>query len=75
VSASTVLFHYSKLLSVQTRDNISVYNVVKYKVILELDQISLCNTGGVQTILTDQNKLVVAVGGVTALAAGIYTTR
>ncbi|GJN21934.1 hypothetical protein PR202_gb09458 [Eleusine coracana subsp. coracana] len=31
--------------------------------------------GGVRTILTDQNKLVVAVGGVTALAAGIYTTR
>ncbi|TVU28108.1 hypothetical protein EJB05_19617 [Eragrostis curvula] len=31
--------------------------------------------GGVKTILTDQNKLVVAVGGVTALAAGIYTTR
>lgn len=28
-----------------------------------------------RTILTDQNKLVVAVGGVTALAAGIYTTR
>jgi hypothetical protein len=52
-----------------------VYNVVKYKVILELDQISLCNTGGVQIIVTDQNKLVVAVGGVTALAAGIYTTR
>ncbi|GAU44091.1 hypothetical protein TSUD_92350 [Trifolium subterraneum] len=31
--------------------------------------------GGVRAILTDQNKLVVAVGGVTALAAGIYTTR
>ncbi|XP_045824651.1 ATPase family AAA domain-containing protein 3C-like [Trifolium pratense] len=31
--------------------------------------------GGVKAILTDQNKLVVAVGGVTALAAGIYTTR
>ncbi|KAK8462888.1 hypothetical protein SEVIR_1G288900v4 [Setaria viridis] len=31
--------------------------------------------GGLQTILTDQNKLVVAVGGLTALAAGIYTTR
>ncbi|MCI15859.1 ATPase family AAA domain-containing protein 3-like, partial [Trifolium medium] len=30
---------------------------------------------GVRAILTDQNKLVVAVGGVTALAAGIYTTR
>ncbi|CAI0555588.1 unnamed protein product [Linum tenue] len=26
-------------------------------------------------VLTDQNKLVVVVGGVTALAAGIYTTR
>ncbi|KMZ65624.1 putative AAA family ATPase [Zostera marina] len=31
--------------------------------------------GGLRTILTDKNKLVVAVGGVTALAAGIYTTR
>lgn len=30
---------------------------------------------GFRAILTDQNKLVVAVGGVTALAAGIYTTR
>ncbi|KAL6634959.1 hypothetical protein ACP70R_027630 [Stipagrostis hirtigluma subsp. patula] len=31
--------------------------------------------GGLRTILTDQNKLAVAVGGVTALAAGVYTTR
>ncbi|KAJ8631954.1 hypothetical protein MRB53_025290 [Persea americana] len=31
--------------------------------------------GGLHAILTDQNKLVVTVGGVTALAAGIYTTR
>lgn len=31
--------------------------------------------GGLRAILTDQNKLVVAVGGVTAVAAGIYTTR
>ncbi|XP_058183020.1 uncharacterized protein LOC131300961 [Rhododendron vialii] len=31
--------------------------------------------GGLRAILTDQNKLVAAVGGVTALAAGIYTTR
>ncbi|XP_062119746.1 uncharacterized protein LOC133834226 [Humulus lupulus] len=31
--------------------------------------------GGLKAILTDQDKLVVAVGGVTALAAGIYTTR
>lgn len=31
--------------------------------------------GGLRAILTDQNKLVVVVGGVTALAAGIYTTR
>ncbi|KAG6790782.1 hypothetical protein POTOM_006949 [Populus tomentosa] len=31
--------------------------------------------GGLQAVLTDQNKLVVVVGGVTALAAGIYTTR
>lgn len=31
--------------------------------------------GGLRAILTDQNKMIVAVGGVTALAAGIYTTR
>ncbi|KAL8050625.1 hypothetical protein ABFS82_06G092700 [Erythranthe guttata] len=31
--------------------------------------------GGMRAILTDQNKLVVAVAGVTALAAGVYTTR
>ncbi|CAN1200607.1 ATPase family AAA domain-containing protein 3, partial [Linum perenne] len=31
--------------------------------------------GGLKAVLTDQNKLVVMVGGVTALAAGIYTTR
>ncbi|PKA59994.1 26S protease regulatory subunit 6A like [Apostasia shenzhenica] len=31
--------------------------------------------GGLRAILTDQNKLMVAVGGVTALAAGVYTTR
>lgn len=31
--------------------------------------------GGLRAILTDQNKMVVAVGGVTALAAGVYTTR
>eukprot|EP01018_Ginkgo_biloba_P037515 Gb_39829 [translate_table: standard] len=31
--------------------------------------------GGLRALLTDQNKLVVAVGGATALAAGIYTTR
>ncbi|GLJ12266.1 hypothetical protein SUGI_0187750 [Cryptomeria japonica] len=31
--------------------------------------------GGLKALLTDQNKLVVAVGGATALAAGIYTTR
>ncbi|RZC87354.1 hypothetical protein C5167_004060, partial [Papaver somniferum] len=31
--------------------------------------------GGVKALLTDQNKLIVVVGGVTALAAGVYTTR
>ncbi|KAG6475097.1 hypothetical protein ZIOFF_064315 [Zingiber officinale] len=31
--------------------------------------------GGLRAILTDQNKLIVAVGGVTTLAAGVYTTR
>eukprot|EP00252_Welwitschia_mirabilis_P002894 TRINITY_DN12904_c0_g1_i1.p1 TRINITY_DN12904_c0_g1~~TRINITY_DN12904_c0_g1_i1.p1 ORF type:complete len:640 (-),score=132.23 TRINITY_DN12904_c0_g1_i1:235-2154(-) len=30
---------------------------------------------GFKALLTDQNKLVVTVGGVTALAAGVYTTR
>lgn len=33
------------------------------------------NVGGLRAILTDQNKMVVAVGGITALAAGVYTTR
>ncbi|MCO5561190.1 hypothetical protein L7F22_014811 [Adiantum nelumboides] len=31
--------------------------------------------GGLKTILTDRDKLVVTIGGVTLLAAGIYTTR
>ncbi|KAF2543858.1 hypothetical protein F2Q68_00028749 [Brassica cretica] len=31
--------------------------------------------GGFRTLLTDRNKLIVAVGGATALAAGVYTTR
>ncbi|CAI7787753.1 unnamed protein product [Closterium sp. NIES-54] len=31
--------------------------------------------GGIRALLTDQNKMVVTVAGVTALAAGIYTTR
>lgn len=31
--------------------------------------------GGLRAILTDRDKLVVTIGGVTALAAGIYTTR
>ncbi|GMI78315.1 ATPase family AAA Domain-containing protein 3B1, SHOT1 Binding ATPase 3 [Hibiscus trionum] len=31
--------------------------------------------GGFRTLLTDRNKLLMAVGGVTALAAGVYTTR
>lgn len=32
-------------------------------------------TVGFRTLLTDRNKLVMTVGGVTALAAGVYTTR
>lgn len=40
-----------------------------------LMQNELFFAGGLKAILTDQNKLVVAVGGVTALAAGVYTTR
>ncbi|KAL5713433.1 hypothetical protein ACHQM5_015506 [Ranunculus cassubicifolius] len=31
--------------------------------------------GGVRDLLTDRSKLIMAVGGVTALAAGVYTTR
>ncbi|XP_021907877.1 ATPase family AAA domain-containing protein 3 isoform X2 [Carica papaya] len=31
--------------------------------------------GGVRALLTDRNKLLMTVGGATALAAGIYTTR
>ncbi|KAL5557301.1 hypothetical protein UlMin_039537 [Ulmus minor] len=31
--------------------------------------------GGVRTLLTDRNKLLMTVGGATALAAGVYTTR
>ncbi|KAF5791345.1 putative ATPase family AAA domain-containing protein [Helianthus annuus] len=31
--------------------------------------------GGVRMLLTDRSKLVMTVGGVTALAAGVYTTR
>ncbi|KAJ0962873.1 hypothetical protein J5N97_027995 [Dioscorea zingiberensis] len=30
---------------------------------------------GLRMLLTDQSKLIMAVGGVTALAAGVYTTR
>ncbi|XWS29290.1 hypothetical protein CRYUN_Cryun24cG0015800 [Craigia yunnanensis] len=31
--------------------------------------------GGFRTLLTDRNKLVMTIGGATALAAGVYTTR
>ncbi|KAF7090618.1 hypothetical protein CFC21_093343 [Triticum aestivum] len=31
--------------------------------------------GGLRTLLTDRSKLVMGIGGVTALAAGVYTTR
>lgn len=31
--------------------------------------------GGFRMLLTDRSKMVMAVGGVTALAAGVYTTR
>lgn len=31
--------------------------------------------GGLKELLTDRNKLIMTVGGVTALAAGVYTTR
>lgn len=33
------------------------------------------NSGGVRMLLTDRNKLIMTVGGATALAAGVYTTR
>ncbi|RZR71033.1 hypothetical protein BHM03_00002945 [Ensete ventricosum] len=32
-------------------------------------------TGGLRMLLTDRGTLIMAVGGVTALAAGVYTTR
>jgi hypothetical protein len=31
--------------------------------------------GGLKDLITDREKLVIAVGGVTAIAAGVYTTR
>lgn len=31
--------------------------------------------GGFRTLLTDRSKLIMTVGGITALAAGVYTTR
>ncbi|KAL6911343.1 hypothetical protein ACP4OV_000148 [Aristida adscensionis] len=31
--------------------------------------------GGFRTLLTDRSKLLMGIGGVTALAAGVYTTR
>ncbi|XVF17911.1 hypothetical protein REPUB_Repub10bG0165500 [Reevesia pubescens] len=31
--------------------------------------------GGFRTLLTDRNKLLMTIGGATALAAGVYTTR
>lgn len=31
--------------------------------------------GGLRDLVTDRDKLIIAVGGVTALAAGVYTTR
>ncbi|GKU94504.1 hypothetical protein SLEP1_g7996 [Rubroshorea leprosula] len=31
--------------------------------------------GGLRTLLTDRNKLLMTIGGATALAAGVYTTR
>uniref|UniRef100_R7W784 ATPase family AAA domain-containing protein 3 n=1 Tax=Aegilops tauschii TaxID=37682 RepID=R7W784_AEGTA len=33
------------------------------------------SAGGLRTLLTDRSKLVMGIGGVTALAAGVYTTR
>lgn len=56
------------------------FNKFSYASIIWVHFDSLClfvlsTAGGLRAILTDQNKLVVAVGGLTALAAGIYTTR
>jgi len=31
--------------------------------------------GGLRALLTDRDKLLMTVGGATALAAGVYTTR
>lgn len=35
----------------------------------------LSPAGGFRILLTDRNKLLMTVGGATALAAGVYTTR
>ncbi|KAL5709533.1 hypothetical protein ACHQM5_020213 [Ranunculus cassubicifolius] len=47
----------------------------KEKLELAIKEIFQHIGGGLKVILTDQNKLIVAVGGVTALAAGVYSTR
>lgn len=35
----------------------------------------LYDAGGFRVLLTDRNKLLMAIGGATAVAAGVYTTR
>ena len=35
----------------------------------------LCHAGGFRILLTDRNKLIMTIGGATAVAAGVYTTR
>lgn len=35
----------------------------------------LCHAGGFRILLSDRNKLLMTIGGATAVAAGVYTTR
>lgn len=62
--------HHFLLLDEDLTDNITYIDLM-WKMTFSLSLFA----GGLYAILTDQNKLVVAVGGATALAAGVYTTR
>ncbi|KAF9615801.1 hypothetical protein IFM89_026472 [Coptis chinensis] len=47
----------------------------KEKLVAAINAVSAHLRDGLTVLLTDKNKLVVTVGGLTAVAAGIYTTR
>lgn len=42
---------------------------------VRINIVTFFGEGGIYAVLTDKHKLLVAVGGATALAAGVYTTR